>query len=410
MGMNRFPSKPDFGKSFFEKHQKALVRFLNTGLGRWFFALGKVEVPKNERIFEVGPNRVSYGWKLKQEITGGATRTFGKLSCANCKGTGKDPGVPHESLGLTPSTRYACGFCLADQNQNAVKASREGAWKVQKTTMFFTSNRLQNRLEYIYRMAARFIPQAAAWKLMQPLAGTSGAFAFLPMVALTTSTFFPDANPETTSVDGDVTNLNIGATWSTLRNAADGTASNDSGTGNDCALISTNATLDLFNRIDRGFFLFDTSSIPDSDTVDSGTFSLKTPSLTDNATLNQALSLVESTPASNTAITTADYDQVGTTQQASDIDLGSLSTTNYNDFALNATGIGSVAKTGITKFGTRMSSDRTGTAPTWAASVSSRVAYSSAEEAGTSSDPKLVVIHSGAAGAVALNLLLMGAG
>src|SRR3990167_5125892 len=168
---------PNFGKAFFTKYQAKLVAFANSWLGRWFFKLNKVELPKAARIMEVGPGHASYDWKYDWKT--------GQLT---------------------------------------------------KTSMFFTSNRFQRRLEYVYSKAAAVVGSMATFKLMNPV----GALGFLPMVALTVTTFYPDANVESTSVDGYCLD-GVAATFTNTRNAA-GDLANDSGTSLYFQLSANGAT------------------------------------------------------------------------------------------------------------------------------------------------------------------------
>ena len=98
--------------------------------------------------------------------------------------------------------------------------------------------------------------------------------ATLPAYTDTTSTFYPDPDTETTSVDGYVWRDAVDETWSAIHDAADGTFSSDTGSGINVNL-STNATSNHWDRMGRGFILFDTSSIPDTDAVTSATFSAR---------------------------------------------------------------------------------------------------------------------------------------
>ena len=205
-------------------------------------------------------------------------------------------------------------------------------------------------------------------------------------VGRTTSTFYPDASPETTSVDGYVTQR--GGTYATVQADTVGDTANDSGTGAEVNNLKTGATYYVY----RAFFLFDTSSIPDSDTISSAVFSAYGFSV-GNAD-SDSMSVVASTPASNTALVLADFDQVGTTKFATDIPLGSWNTAGYNDFTLNGSGVAAVTKTGISKFALRMAKDISATQPT---GLNYAEMYM-AEQSGTTNDPKLVVVH--AAGSV----------
>lgn len=202
----------------------------------------------------------------------------------------------------------------------------------------------------------------------------------------TDSTFYPDPNAETTTVDGAV--VYDDATYSTARNAVTGESAFDS------PASETGAQHSLFGGIyyiRRAFFLFDTSSIPDTDTITEATFSYK---LADNngnnADATHTAAVVSSSPASNTAISTADYDQVGSTSFGSSAYTGTQN--SYKDFSLNASGIANISKTGVSKFATRGTEDIANSAPTGL--NQHNIFY--ADSAGTTSDPKLVVTHSAA--------------
>lgn len=221
---------------------------------------------------------------------------------------------------------------------------------------------------------------------------------------MATTTFYPDPDVESTSVDGYAEHLygaGSGQTWATIVAAA-GTAATDDRSTNSIAASALADTGDgNWREIIRGIFLFDTSAITDTDSIDSATFSIYVPSVTDVA--DQLIGVVASAPASNTALVGGDYDSLGTTRFATDIDVTSLSTSAYNDFALNASGLAAITTTGVTKLGTRLSGDIDDTTPTWSSGVEPRVNCYCAEATDTTSDPKLVVVHSAAAGSPVLD-------
>lgn len=235
-------------------------------------------------------------------------------------------------------------------------------------------------------------------------------------VGSTISTFYPDANAESTSVDGSAVRsvgVGSGANWATFRAAAGTTFQDNAATGLDAFTIADTGT-DNWRFLGRGFFLFDTSALPDADTVTAATFSIFGSTVNggkvDNFDLT--LAMVDSTPASNTALAASDYGNIGSTRQAdSDIDITSWSDSAYNDWTLNATGRASISKTGVTKFGVRFGEDLDNTAPTWSSGVAAGVDWYLADQADTTNDPKLVVTHSEV---VALTptptLLMMGVG
>ena len=214
-------------------------------------------------------------------------------------------------------------------------------------------------------------------------------------VGNTTTTVYPDPHTESTSVDGLIEYDNGsggGESWVTVHDATAGSGASDTTPANLCAYAREYSSGSTY-ALARALFLFDTSSIPDNDSVSSATMSLYVSSVNDGD--NDGLDYVNiytTTPASNTALVTGDYDQFGTTAQATAIDIGNITTSAYNDWILNSTGLTNISKTGITKFGTREGHD----AENSAISVDLRndISCNYADTAGTTSDPKLVVEHS----------------
>lgn len=233
-------------------------------------------------------------------------------------------------------------------------------------------------------------------------------FALQPAQMLFNVDFFPDPDPETTSVDGDILQ-STSASWATIRGAANGNTANPSGPSIDVRFRASTVTNE-WDRMDRGITLFDTSSINDGDTIDSATYSIKGANAINN--FSQSVVMVDSTPASNTNIVVGDYAQVGTAEQATGrITIASWSTTAYNVFTLSATGLGNISKTGVSKFGYRVSGDFDNIEPTWSSGLAADCSGDSADVAGTAQDPKLAVTSSAAAVVGSSNnLLLMGVG
>jgi hypothetical protein len=216
-------------------------------------------------------------------------------------------------------------------------------------------------------------------------------------VGNTTSTFHPDANPESSSVDGFIEHYsNIG--FANQIAASAGTGANDSGT----SINGIQSTPDgpSYRNIQRGVTLFNTAAIA-TDEVTSAVASLY--GQFKGNTDSDSIRLVTCTPASNTALSTDDWDQFGTTAKASDMTLTSFATGAYNDFTI--TDLSIISKAGVTKLGWRLVKEIAGTEPTG----SNYAQCASADTSGTTSDPKLVVVHAAAA-ATSKNLLLLGIG
>jgi hypothetical protein len=235
-------------------------------------------------------------------------------------------------------------------------------------------------------------------------------------VGLTTSTFYPDPNVETSSVDGHCHFDSDATAWATMRTATESASFSDSGTTVQCYVGMWDTIPDKF-YLYRAFYLFDTTSISDTDTVDSATFSHKVTTSLVNDDLqitagNKGFRLIQTTPASNTALSILDFDQVGSTAGASDVLITSFATNTYYDWALNATGLGWISKTGVTKLGMRHLcdvNDEQPVAPGGADDYNLMYSYSS-ETAGTTEDPKLVVVHSAGTTSTPYKLILLGVG
>lgn len=220
-------------------------------------------------------------------------------------------------------------------------------------------------------------------------------------VMFTTTTVYPDPNPETTSVDGTANQsytIGSGATFATIRAAAGNGSDPTSASIYPAGLFTDNVT-NQYRNLYRSIFLFDTSSIGAGQTVSAAVLSLLGDGKGDDATaITPDINIVASTPASNTDIVNGDYTQLGATAFATAITFAGYSTSAYNDFTLNASGIAGVVVTGVSKFGARNDNyDRANSAPaTWTSLTDHYFSCKFADVAGTTSDPKLVVTHASA--------------
>lgn len=228
--------------------------------------------------------------------------------------------------------------------------------------------------------------------------GKDGSNIVQGKVGNTTSTFYPDAGTGSTTVDGMVNrNVGTGEAWNTLRTST--------GTGVDATSAVTSAwlirgnTTDSWKILRRGIYLFDTSAITDTDTIDSATFSLYGQSKGDSKGITPDINVYASTPASDNALVDGDYLQTGSTAFSSAITYANQTTGAYNDFALNASGLAAVSTTGISKFASRNANyDVANSAPTNNTLTTSQFDVYNADQTGTTNDPKLVVEHTAASG------------
>jgi hypothetical protein len=171
--------------------------------------------------------------------------------------------------------------------------------------------------------------------------------------------YSPDANPESTSVDGRVGHNSTSAVWATVHDATDGTFADDS-TATQVTAVASGLSGGNF-YIMRPFYLFDTSTLSGK-SVTAATLRIYVAAKEDSDNDGDDwVNVVQSSPASNTALTTADYDQCGSvsnpTEGATRQDITGISTSAYLSFDLNATGLGWINTGGVTKLGLREGHD-----------------------------------------------------
>lgn len=88
-----------------------------------------------------------------------------------------------------------------------------------------------------------------------------------------TVTFYPDSNPELTSVDGFVVSSSSPNSFLSKRAELGSVANDFSTSGRIARLVASNSTNE-YQIIHRGILIFDTSSLPDSAIITSATLSL----------------------------------------------------------------------------------------------------------------------------------------
>ena len=150
--------------------------------------------------------------------------------------------------------------------------------------------------------------------------------------------------------------------WTTIR-AAGGSASNDVLDVASC-IMQTTVTGAEWSLLSRMVFVLNTSALPDDAIISSATFSLYGNTKLDEAGELPELNIYSAAPASDTALVAGDYDSLGDTPYCdTPVTYAAFTTTGYNDFALNATGLAAISKTGNTYFGGRMVADGSNVEP-----------------------------------------------
>ena len=296
--------------------------------------------------------------------------------------------------------------------------SISGEWRPlsEITSYFGNKNGMILKGNYLEKMSWPYLTWYIKRQEILKGRGVRTEWTSMPILLNTTTTVFPDPSPESTSVDGHCRVES--AVFLTARNAA----SSDS--AQDADATGRGAEVGVFTGvydIRRAFFLFDTSAIPDTDTISSATMSIKCNGVNDQNLTQSYITVISTAPASNIAITTADFDQVRDSggnigisvtetmeKESADIDLSGATSAAYNDFILNATGISRIDSAGISKFGLAIGWDIEEV--TYGGGANTQDSFDDinyAETADTTTDPKLAVVHAAAAvaGMNLLNLL-----
>lgn len=231
---------------------------------------------------------------------------------------------------------------------------------------------------------------------------------------MATDTYYPDANPETNTVDGFVYTGDFGVTnftWAEVHDAADSADANgsaDSSDVNASVFVTADTLTDRWQGISRIAILFDTSSLSDTDVISSAKVYLYIASILADD-FADSLDVVAVTPASDTDIVSGDFDQFGTTSYGS-VSVSGCSNGAYVAITLNASGRAAINLSGITKFGIRCGKDRSNSS-TWSVDGSTNVSISTADESGSGQDPYLEIVHNApSAGVRTSTLSMMGVG
>lgn len=212
---------------------------------------------------------------------------------------------------------------------------------------------------------------------------------------MATLTVYPDADPESTSVDGFAARIVTSESWATIKAGA-GTQADDTSANFLNAGFSAAATTNRWAALYRSFLLFDTSALGSGAIITGATLSLYIRAKLDQASNAPTSDIYTSTPASNTAIVAADFTQAGSTSQTGAAKAYAAHTVGaYNDFVFNATGLGNISPTGVSKFAWREAKFDVGSStPTWGSATTSGIFSAQyAESAGTTQDPKLVITY-----------------
>ena len=216
---------------------------------------------------------------------------------------------------------------------------------------------------------------------------------------MTVSVFKPDAHTESSSFDGYIRNSECAPAqpWGGMQAATCGNCANDSGASMNIGYAAAGGgCCDKYGRIDRAYITFDTSSIPCGNVISSATLGVVAKAVVNTFSGGDSMILVTNTVSSTTALAVADFNNVGTANQATaSIPLACITANScaVTTFTLNSTGIGNITKDGATKFALRSLKDSTDTEPTWGADHQERVTMETADGCLSCKEPILTVTH-----------------
>jgi hypothetical protein len=212
-------------------------------------------------------------------------------------------------------------------------------------------------------------------------------------VGSTTTTVYPDAGSGATTVDGTVRRGISFESWAAMRGGATATdsVSTTATSSTTCEIMCSSDSGSPLRALTRSIYTFDTSTIPDTDTISSATCSIYVTSRLQDTGFTNDIILVKTTPASNNNLTSSDYAIANYTGAVSAAKAHADITDNaWADFALTDTT--AISKTGITKLGfINNTHDWLNAAPTWGSFARCYVLNNFADNA--SNDPKLVIEH-----------------
>lgn len=220
----------------------------------------------------------------------------------------------------------------------------------------FEKNINKNWKEFQALAAFFYREQMVGWKHVAPL------FPVVPVPGFAYLTLTTNPGGDAAPVDGLVGRIGVTEAWSTIVNGSGNDALADSVLAGGAYGSQLLGSAGAWNRIRRGIFGFDTSSLTAGITLTAGSNTLRfmgSGSAPDNAG-SSSIVIDRCVPGNTAALASSDYNIANwavVEQTTSRISFASWSTSAYNTFTLNSTGEGNVNKTGYSWFGQRNSHD-----------------------------------------------------
>lgn len=216
----------------------------------------------------------------------------------------------------------------------------------------------------------------------------SGCYLFCDLTIIT----YPATGSGGTSCDAHVTKTATLSTWDQIL-SGDGTATNAIDSGVYLCRLTTNVLSGFYDLMSRSFISFSTSSIGNGNLVSSADLGVKI-SAKSTGLANTQSALVSCQQWIGNSISNSDYSNFSRELMSDTIlDESSLTINSYSYFSLNGAGLANINTGGLSKFATLLYNDYLYSETDIAANSSYYIIAYSADQTGTSSDPKLTVTH-----------------
>jgi hypothetical protein len=201
----------------------------------------------------------------------------------------------------------------------------------------------------------------------------------------------------TDSCDGPMVRSWVNESWATIRDNAVATRPFYGDSPHLSIQICSSGTTNKWFALERDIITFPPFNLPINAVIVSATLSVygnqKADGLNLVGTGGFSANVYSATPANVNTLAVGDYDSMGTTAYATAVSYTNWSTTGYNSFAFNATGIAAISKTAANSFGLReVYHDVGNNIPTWSSLADSYMRANVAFD-GTSYRPKLEICY-----------------
>lgn len=252
-----------------------------------------------------------------------------------------------------------------------------------------------NVVRYRWREVAKAIDRMLLLDMRErwkPLILPTGE-VLLPIGGATSTTFYPEPHPESTTCDGHLgKDTGSGGAWSSVHwsDVAVSDLTDDTSEFLKCNMNAKPPS--QWYDMRHSFVLFDASGVADDQVKSSATYEfVATGVFEDNNSIEVALGTCN--PESNDELIDADYNKLTNTRQASDKALSTIThdSSTYTQFTVTGTGLSAIdIGSGITKICVALVPWLDDSEPT---NAEYQINWYSADQSGDTTDPKLVLIH-----------------